>query len=45
MATISASTSSSVLAMLDAGHDLPLRRAVAGKLVSDHDTGRPHLLL
>ena len=34
-----------VLAMLNAGHDLPLRRAVAGKLVGDHDTGRPHLLL
>jgi hypothetical protein len=34
-----------VLAMLNAGDDLPLRRAVAGKLVGDHDTGRPHLLL
>jgi hypothetical protein len=34
-----------VLAMLNAGHDLPLRRAVAGKLVGDHDTGRSHLLL
>ena len=34
-----------VLAMLNAGHDLPLCRAVAGKLVGDHDTGRPHLLL
>ena len=34
-----------MLAMLDAGHDLPLCRAVAGKLVGDHDTGRPHLLL
>jgi len=27
--------------MLDAGHDLPLCRAVAGKLVGDHHTGRP----
>ena len=34
-----------VLAMLNAGHDLPLCRAVAGKLVGDHDTGRPHLPL
>jgi len=34
-----------VLAMLDAGHGLPLRRAVAGKLVGDHDPWRPHLLL
>jgi hypothetical protein len=34
-----------MLAMLDAGHDLPLCRAVAGKLVGDHDTGRPHLPL
>ena len=34
-----------VLAMLNAGHDLPLGRAVAGKLVGDHDTGRPHLPL
>src|SRR5258707_507890 len=34
-----------MLAMLDAGHDLPLCRAVAGKLVGDHDTRRPHLPL
>src|SRR5215471_690993 len=34
-----------VLAMVNAGHDLPLCRAVAGKLVGDHDTGRPHLPL
>jgi hypothetical protein len=34
-----------VLAMLNAGHDLPRCRAVAGKLVGDHDTGRPHLPL
>ena len=34
-----------MLSMLDAGHDLPLCRAVAGKLVGDHDTGWPHLLL
>jgi hypothetical protein len=34
-----------VLAMLDGGHNLLLRRAVAGKLVGDHDAGRPHLLL
>jgi hypothetical protein len=33
-----------VLAMLDTGHDLPLRRAIAAKLVGDHDAGRPHLL-
>jgi len=31
--------------MLDAGHDLPLRSAVAGKLVGDHDARRLHLLL
>ena len=34
-----------MLAMLDAEHDLPLCRAVARKLVGDHDTGRPHLPL
>ena len=34
-----------MLAMLNAGHDLSLRRTVAGKLVGNHDTGRPHLLL
>ena len=34
-----------MLSMLDAGHDLPLCRAVAGKLVGDHHTGRPHLPL
>ena len=34
-----------VLAMLDAGHDLSLRRAIAGKLVGDHDAWRSHLLL
>jgi len=34
-----------VLAMLNAGHDLLLCRAVAGKLVGDYDTGRPHLPL
>ena len=27
-----------MLSMLDAGHDLPLCRAVAGKLVGDHHT-------
>src|SRR5438105_13285838 len=30
--------------MLDARHGLSLRRAVAGKLVGDHDAWRPHLL-
>src|SRR5258707_13445440 len=34
-----------MLSMLDAGHDLPLCLAVAGKLVGDHHTGRPHLPL
>jgi len=34
-----------VLAMLNVGHDLSLRRTVAGKLVGNHDTGRPHLPL
>ena len=34
-----------VLAMLNAGHDVPLRRAVAGERISDHDTWRWHLLL
>jgi hypothetical protein len=34
-----------VLAMLDAGHELPLCSAVAGKLVGDHHTRRPHLPL
>src|SRR6266481_8188931 len=34
-----------VLAMLNAGHDVPLRRAVAGELISDHDAWRWHLLL
>ena len=34
-----------MLPMLDAGHDLPLCRAEAGKLAGDHDTGRPHLPL
>src|SRR5258707_13214166 len=33
-----------VLAMLNAGHDVPLRRAVAGELISDHDAWRWHLL-
>jgi hypothetical protein len=33
-----------MLPMLDPRHDLPLRRAVAGKLVGDHDAWRPHLL-
>ena len=33
-----------VLAMLDARHDLSSGRAVAGKLVGDHDAWRPHLL-
>src|SRR6201993_3697012 len=33
-----------VLAMLNAGHDLSFGRAVAGKLVGDHDAGRSHLL-
>ena len=31
--------------MLDAGHGLPLRRAVAGELIGDHDARWPHLLL
>ena len=31
--------------MLDAGHDLSFGRAVAGKLVSNHDAWRSHLLL
>ena len=34
-----------MLSMLDAGHDLPLCRAVAGQLIGDHHTGRPHLPL
>ena len=34
-----------VLPMLNAGHDVPFRRAVAGELVGDHDAWRPHLLL
>ena len=34
-----------VLAMLDAGHDLSLGRAVAGQLVGNHDAWRSHLLL
>src|SRR5215831_2627540 len=34
-----------VLAMLDAGHDLPLCCAVAGELVGDDDARWPHLLL
>ena len=34
-----------VLAMLNAGHDVPLRGAVAGELISDHDAWRSHLLL
>src|SRR5207253_8487756 len=34
-----------VLAMLNTGHDVPLRRAVAGELISDHDAWRSHLLL
>ena len=34
-----------VLAMLDARHHLSSGRAVAGKLVGDHDAGRSHLLL
>src|SRR5438552_17618476 len=34
-----------MLSMLDAGHDLPLCRAVAGELVGDHHSGRPHLPL
>jgi hypothetical protein len=36
---------SPVLAMLNGEHDLSLRRAVAGELIGDHDTGWPHLLL
>src|SRR5262245_21351665 len=31
--------------MLNAGHDVPFRRAVAGELISDHDAWRSHLLL
>ena len=34
-----------VLAMLNAGHHLSFGRAIAGKLVGDHDAGRSHLLL
>jgi len=34
-----------VLAMFNAGHDLSFGRAVAGKLVGDHDARRSHLLL
>ena len=34
-----------VLAVLDTGHHLPLRGAVAGELVSNHDAGRPALPL
>jgi hypothetical protein len=34
-----------VLAMLNARHDLSSGRAVAGKLVGDHDAWWPHLLL
>jgi len=34
-----------VLPMLNAGRDVPFRRAVAGELVGDHDAWRPHLLL
>src|SRR6266404_9522905 len=30
--------------MLNAGHDVPLRRAVAGERISDHDAWRWHLL-
>ena len=31
--------------MLNGGHELSLRRAVAGELIGDHDTGWPHLPL
>jgi hypothetical protein len=31
--------------MLDAGHDLAFCRPIAGKLVGDHNTRRPGLLL
>src|SRR3954469_5662466 len=34
-----------MLPMLDARHDLPLCRTVAGKLVGDHDARRPALPL
>jgi hypothetical protein len=34
-----------VLAMLNAGHNLSFGRAVAGKLVGNHDAWRSHLLL
>ena len=34
-----------LLAMLNARHDLSLRRATAGKLVGDHNAGWPRLLL
>src|SRR5262249_43801255 len=34
-----------VLTMLNARHNLSLRRTIAGKLVGDHNAGRPHLLL
>jgi hypothetical protein len=42
---LSSVVQSLVLAMLNAGHDISLRRAVAGELVGDHDAWRPHLLL
>src|SRR3954462_9700218 len=34
-----------MLPMLDARYDLPLCRPIAGQLISDHDTRRPHLPL
>jgi hypothetical protein len=34
-----------MLPLLDARHDLPFCRPVAGQLVGDHDTGWPHLPL
>jgi hypothetical protein len=34
-------TESLVLAVLNGGHDLSLRRAVAGEVIGDHDTGLP----
>src|SRR3954454_4547186 len=34
-----------MLPVLNARHDLPLCRPIAGQLISDHDTRRPHLPL
>ena len=45
MRILSSVIQSFVLPMLDARHDLPLCRTVAGKLVGDHDAWRPALPL